>query len=76
MNLLYEQEEIALWMVVEGNGSIQDGDGTIGHGYCSTYSTKYVRMHCISLSRLGNPNYRMSCIAIVLSSGRFILIAV
>ena len=26
-----KQEEIALWTGVEGNRSIQDGDGTIGH---------------------------------------------
>ena len=26
------QEEIALWTGVEDNGSIHDGDGTIGHG--------------------------------------------
>ncbi len=29
---LKKQEVIALWMGVEGNGSIHDGVGTIGHG--------------------------------------------
>ncbi len=27
-----EQEDIDLWTGVEGNGSLNDGDGTIGHG--------------------------------------------
>ena len=26
------QEEVALWTGTKGNGSIHDGDGTIGHG--------------------------------------------
>ena len=30
--ILLKQEKIALWTGVKGNGSIYDGDGTIGHG--------------------------------------------
>ncbi len=31
-NNVSKQEKITLWTGVEDNGSIQDGDGTIGHG--------------------------------------------
>ena len=31
-HIIIEQEEIARWTGVEGNGSIHDGDGTMGHG--------------------------------------------
>ncbi len=27
-----KQEEITRWTGIEGNGSVHDGDGTIGHG--------------------------------------------
>ena len=32
LQLFCQQEEIALWTAIKGNGSVQDGDDTIGHG--------------------------------------------